>query len=95
MGALWSLRYGSTSSGPAIVKSASRNCSAFLIVALLLPGCGKNDNTQTGSAGDGVRQAVKDVVTKDFNLYEGAKESLKESEERAKAQREMMDKELK
>jgi dienelactone hydrolase len=77
------------------VKSASRNSSAFLIVALLFLGCGKNDDARTGAAGDGVRQAVKDVVTKEFKLYEGAKHSLKESEERAKSQQEMIDKELK
>lgn len=77
------------------MKSASRNGSTFLIVALLFLGCGKNDNARTGAAGGGVRQAVKDAVTKEFKLYEGAKDSLKESEERAKAQRGIIEKDLK
>jgi hypothetical protein len=42
-----------------------------------------------------VKEAVKDAVTQDFKLYQGAKESLQRSEEKHKSELEQVDKELK
>jgi hypothetical protein len=38
---------------------------------------------------------VKDVVTREFKIYAGAKESLKESEAKSKSALDAIDKELK
>ncbi len=66
-----------------------------MIIAWLFLSCGGKEDSATGSQGDAVREAVKDVVTKDFKLYEGAKQSLKESEKRLQEQAEQIEKELK
>ncbi len=42
-----------------------------------------------------MQQTVEDVVTGHIKLYEGAKESLKQSENRLKEQAEQIEKELK
>lgn len=77
------------------MKKAPRNSAAFVMIALLFLGCGGKEDSATRGQGDGVREAVKDVVTKDFKLYEGAKQSLKESEKRLQEQAEQIEKELK
>jgi len=42
-----------------------------------------------------VKEAVKDVVTQDFEHYEAAKKSLAESAQKSKEELDLIDKELK
>ena len=63
--------------------------SILLLVALVLYyGCeSKSDTVSPG------REAVKEVVTQPFNTLDSTKDSLKQSEEKAKAALEQADKE--
>jgi hypothetical protein len=69
--------------------------SALFCLVIIAGGCGsKNDNTAAKPVEKG-REAVKDVVTQDFKTLEGAKDSLKQSDDKTKAALEALDKELK
>ena len=62
--------------------------SALMMIAILPCGCdSKSDTVSQG------REAVKGVVTQPFNALDNAKDSLKQSEEKAKAALEQADKE--
>ncbi|HEX9788075.1 MAG TPA: hypothetical protein VGB09_08610 [Candidatus Binatia bacterium] len=70
-----------------------RNRSLPLILAaglLVLHGCDSPKDTVSQG-----REAVKEVVTQPFNALEGAKDSLKQSEEKSKAALEEIEKDLK
>jgi hypothetical protein len=67
----------------------------FLAFFLLAQGCSRGGESESGEAKSKVKEAVKEVVTQDFKSYEGAKQSLKEIDEKSRAQREMIDQELK
>jgi hypothetical protein len=60
-------------------------CAALLLIAA----CDSKDPVAGG------RQAVKEVVTQPFNALEGAKDSLKQSEDKTKAALEEFEKESK
>ena len=63
----------------------------FLVLAMLaISAYGCDSKSDTVSQG---RKAVKDVVTQPFNTLDSAKDSLKQSEEKAKAALEQADKE--
>lgn len=67
----------------------------LLFMAALFGGCeGREEPTGENPQG-GVRETVKEVITKDFKIYEGAKDSLKDSQERAKARSELIEREMK
>ena len=63
--------------------------SILLLLALVLY-CGCESKCDTVSQS---REAVKEVVTQPFNTLDSAKDSLKQSEEKAKAALEQADKE--
>lgn len=64
--------------------------SLSLAVLIIASACdSKKDPVTTG------REAVKEVVTQPFNALEGAKDSLKQSEDKTKAAIEEFDKETK
>jgi hypothetical protein len=66
-----------------------------LLVVILLGGCGSKDEATTAKPVEKVREAVKDVMTQDFKTLEGARDTLKLSEEKTKAALETIEKELK
>ena len=68
----------------------------FSIVCLLFVSlsCSRNDEGPK-SKPTTVKEAVKEVVTQDFKVYQGAKDSLKQSEEKHKSELEQIDKESK
>lgn len=71
----------------------SRNWSVLIaLTAVSLPFYGCDSKSDTVTKG---REAVKEVVTQPFNTLEGAKDSLKQSEEKSKAVLEEADKESK
>ena len=69
--------------------------SALLVLILLAGGCGSKDEATPAKPVEKVREAVKDAVTQDFKTLEGAKDTLKQSEEQTKAALETIEKELK
>ncbi len=77
------------------MKRYARPFTLVFACILSLHGCRSGDETAKGDAKEKVQEAVRDVVTKDFKLYDSAKETLAESERKSKAQLDMIDKELK
>jgi hypothetical protein len=57
--------------------------------------CSPREETPQSQPKSKVKEAVKEVVTKDFDLYKGAKDSLKESETKHKSELEQMERESK
>jgi hypothetical protein len=58
-------------------------------------GCSPREERVKDDPTSKVKEAVKEVVTKDFDLYKGAKDSLKESEAKHKSELEQMERESK
>ena len=69
--------------------------AALLWLVLFMASCGSKDESAGNGSVEKAREAVKDVVTRDLKALEGARESLKQSEEKSKAALETIDKELK
>lgn len=67
----------------------------FLTFLLLAQGCSRSPQSESDAEKSKIKEAVKEVITQDFKSYEGAKQSLKEIDEKSRAQREMIDQELK
>ena len=69
----------------------------FLCYALILlaQNCSPGKENHSAESQNQVKEAVKEIVTQDFKLYDGAKQSLQESAEKSKARLEMIDKEEK
>jgi hypothetical protein len=77
------------------MKQHLRMWSLCVVVLLLMWSCShKEENSQPESKSQ-IKEAVKDAVTQDFKLYQGAKESLQRSEEKHKSELEQIDKESK
>ena len=75
------------------MKQYLRRLSLGAAALLLTWSCShKQENSQPESKSQ-IKEAVKDVVTQDFKLYQGAKESLQRSEEKHKSELEQIDKE--
>jgi hypothetical protein len=55
----------------------------WLVLPIALSGCGEKEGKE-----DKAKQAVKDVITRDFQYYEGAKQKLKETEKQEQQRRE-------
>ena len=68
------------------------SCVTFLLVACSRSPSENNDQNRPESK---VKAAVKEVVTKDFELYKGTKDSLNQSEQKHKSELEQIDKESK
>lgn len=64
----------------------------LLLAAGMLPHTGCDSKTETVTKG---REAVKDVVTQPFSTLEATKQSLKQSDDKSKADLEEVDKQLK
>jgi hypothetical protein len=77
------------------VRKAFRRLILCITYLLLSCSCTPKDNNDQNKPEGKVKAAVKEVVTKDFDLYKGAKDSLKESEQKHKSELEQIDKELK
>lgn len=54
----------------------------WLVLLLALSGCGEKEGKE-----DKAKQAVKEVITRDFQYYEGAKQKLKETEKQEEQRR--------
>ena len=67
----------------------------LLAVVRLFPACSPTEKTTKSDSKGKAKEAVKEIVTKDFKLHEHAKRSLNESEEKSKAHLETIDRELK
>jgi hypothetical protein len=69
----------------------------FAILCLLFVSlsCSRNEEGRNSGSTTAVKEAVKDVVTQDFKIYQGAKDSLKQSEEKHTSELEQIDKESK
>jgi hypothetical protein len=73
-----------------VSKSVALALAAFSLGLATTAACdSKKDRVTTG------REAVKEVVTQPFNPLEGAKDSLKQSEDKTKAALEEFEKESK
>ena len=70
----------------------NRKILLLMLAIVVLPHYGCDSKSDSVSKG---REAVKEVVTQPFNILEGAKDSLKQSEEKTKAALEEADKESK
>lgn len=57
--------------------------------------CSRNEEGPKSRPTTAAKETVKDVVTQDFKVYQGAKDSLKQSEEKHKSELEQIDKESK
>jgi hypothetical protein len=68
--------------------------STSCFVGILLS-CSPREETNQIESKSKVKEAVKEVVTKDFDLYKGAKDSLKESEAKHKSELEQIERESK
>jgi hypothetical protein len=77
------------------MRDSSRLRVLIFALFLLAQGCSPSEDNPSGESKSKIGEAVKEVVTKDFELYKAAKQSLKESTEKSKAQLEMVDQELK
>ena len=66
--------------------AVKKSLGLLLLVALL--GCGDKEAKE-----DKAKQAVKEVITREFQYYEGAKQKLKETEKQEE-QRRAQEKEL-
>lgn len=64
---------------------------SLCVVAFAAQGCGPKKESEENE----VKKAVKEVVTQPFTTYQGAKESLKSSDDKTKRALEDVDKELK
>jgi len=67
-------------------------CIALLLAAGLMINSACDSKKDPVTSG---REAVKDVVTQPFNALEGAKDALKQDEEKSKAALEALEKESK
>ncbi len=61
---------------------------ACLLLLLASWGCGQKEETAEGKSEDKVKKAVRDVVRKEFDYYEGAKQKLGETEKKEQERRE-------
>ena len=55
----------------------------WLVLLVALPGCGEKEGKE-----DRAKQAVKEVITREFQYYKGAKEKLGESQKQEQERRE-------
>ena len=60
----------------------------FAMIPILFIGCGQKDERKAEGEKSKVEEAVKDVVTKEFKMYEGAKAALEKTEKEAQERRE-------
>jgi hypothetical protein len=68
---------------------------AILYLLFVSLSCSRNEEGPKSKPTTAVKEAVKEVVTQDFKVYQGAKDSLKQSEEKHKSELEQIDKESK
>ena len=55
----------------------------ILATALTAYGCSPREESPQGESKNKVKETMKKAMTQDFKVYEGAKESLKESQDKA------------
>ncbi len=67
----------------------------FFTSIVFIWGCSPREDTGQPEAKNKMREAVKEVVTKDFELYKDTKNSLKASEGKHNSELEKAEKELK
>lgn len=59
----------------------------ILVMALAIAGCGKKEESATDGDRSKVKEAVERAVTREFKLYEGAKQSLEQIERQTEERR--------
>lgn len=57
---------------------------AFSLLFVLLAACGQKDEGKSQAEKSKVEEAVKEAVTKEFKMYEGAKAALEKVDKEAK-----------
>ncbi len=57
---------------------------ALLLVLVAFPACGQKDEGKSQAEKSKVEEAVKEAVTKEFKMYEGAKAALEKVDKEAK-----------
>ncbi len=57
---------------------------AFSLLFALFPACGQKDEGQSQAEKSKVEEAVKEAVTKEFKMYEGAKAALEKVDKESK-----------
>jgi hypothetical protein len=77
------------------MKQHLRISTLRVAAVLLICGCSHKEGNSQREPKSQVKEAVKDAVTQDFKVYQGAKESLQRSEEKHKSELEQVDKESK
>jgi hypothetical protein len=77
------------------MKQHLRISTLSVAAVLLMCGCSHKEENSRQEPKSQVKEAVKDAVTQDFKLYQGAKDSLKQSEDKHKFELEQTDKESK
>jgi len=60
----------------------------LLLSLAAFPGCGQKDERKAAGEKSKVEQAVKEAVTKEFKMYEGAKAGMEKVEKEAQERRE-------
>ena len=61
---------------------------AVPLFLVLFFGCGQKDENKSPAEKSKVEEAVKEAVTKEFKMYEGAKAALEKTEKEAQGRRE-------
>ena len=77
------------------MKQHLRISTLSVAAVLLICGCSHKEGNSQQEPKNQVKEAVKDAVTQDFKLYQGAKESLQRSEEKHKSELQQIEKEAK
>ncbi len=60
----------------------------LLLSLVAFPGCGQKDERKAAEEKSQVEQAVKEAVTKEFKMYQGAKAGMEKVEKEAQERRE-------
>lgn len=61
---------------------------ALVLLLTVFFGCGRKEEGSSGEQKSKVEEAVKEAVTKEFKMYEGAKAGLEKVEKEAQERRE-------
>lgn len=60
------------------------HCVTFALLFALLSACGQKDEGKSQAEKSKVEEAVKEAVTKEFKMYEGAKAALEKADKESK-----------
>ena len=70
------------------MKRIVSSAVALLAIFMSIFACGRKEEGKTGEEKSKVEEAVKEAVTKDLKMYEGAKQALEKIEKESQEKRE-------